>query len=114
MEVAFLKDHKLGGLILQFMPTNLLGAIWLQFAQAISGSKKHRACAACGQRFEVSPDKFRKSKFYCGDACRARMYRSRKDQAQQLAAEGKTPKEIAATLDSDVKTINKWIQQRKR
>jgi DNA-binding NarL/FixJ family response regulator len=62
---------------------------------------------------ELSPEIARTSRLFCSESCRARAYRERKEKAVQLAAEGKTPKEIAAELDSDVKTVKGWIKQRK-
>ncbi len=109
VRVAFRRDRRVGGFLLQIVPNTLLGAVWLQLAEAISGYKKHRACAACSNWFEVSPEKFRKSRHYCSEPCRSRAYRSRKDKAQQLANEGKTIKEIAAQLGSDAKTIRGWL-----
>jgi len=111
VRVVFGRDleQRLGGFLLQIMPNTLLGALWLQLAEAISGSKKHRACTACGNWFEVSPEKFRTSRHYCSEPCRSRAYRSRKEKAHLLAAEGKSIKEIAALLGSDAKTIKGWL-----
>lgn len=111
VRVAFGRDpeKRIGGFLLEIMPNTLLGALWLQLAETISGSKKHRACAACGNWFEVSPEKFRKSRHYCSEPCRSRAYRSRKEKARQLNNEGKTIKEIAVLLGSDKKTIRGWL-----
>ncbi len=109
VKVIFARDRRVEGFILQIMPNALLGALWLQLAETISGSKKHRACAACGKWFEVSPEKFRRSRNYCSEPCRSRAYRSRKEEARKLANEGKTIKEIAARLGSDAKTIRGWL-----
>jgi hypothetical protein len=111
VRVAFGRDpeQRVGGFLLQIVPNTLLGALWLQLAETISGYKQHRACAACGNWFEVSPEKFRKSRHYCSEPCRSRAYRSRKEKARQLANEGKTAKKIAALLGSDAKTIRGWL-----
>jgi hypothetical protein len=112
VRVSFARDKRVGGFVLQILPINLLGAIWLQLAETISGSKKHRACEACGEWFEVSPQKYRKSKHYCGEHCRSRAYRSRKEQARKMSVEGKTIAEIKAALGSDTKTIKGWLKER--
>jgi len=106
-------DRKLGGFAFKVVPESLLGALWLQFALAVAGNKKYRACGACGQWFEVSPDVARTSRSYCKEACRARAYRARKDRAQAMAAEGKSIKQIAEELGSDEKTVTGWLLQNK-
>jgi hypothetical protein len=106
-------DEQRGRMVLSLLPETLLGALWLQFAQAIGGNKEYRACHVCGKWFEVSPEMTRSDRRTCSDSCRSKAYRERKDWAVRLAAEGKTPKEIAEELDSDVKTVKGWIKQRK-
>jgi hypothetical protein len=113
-QARLLKDRRRGGLTIQIMPENLLGAIWLQFAEAVSGNKKYRACATCGRWYELSPDKARADSVYCREACRSRAYRARKEKAVQLAGEGKTPKQIAADLGSDAKTVRGWLKRKEK
>ena len=40
-----------------FLSVFLLGAFWLQLADAITGNKKYRSCLECGRWFEISADK---------------------------------------------------------
>jgi hypothetical protein len=112
--VALEEDRKLGGLALQVKPRSLLAALWLQFARAVAGNKQYRACRTCGQPYELDPKIARKSRQYCSEACRSRAYRGRKERAQALAAEGKSPKEIAEELESDVKTVKGWLKPPRR
>ena len=103
------------GFNLVFAPDSLLGVLWLQFAQAISGYKEYRRCQleGCGKWFEISLEQtgFRKSRHYCSDRCRIKAYRTRQDEARQLRANGTTVKDIAAQLGSDTKTVRGWVQQ---
>jgi hypothetical protein len=105
----------LGKRVLQIIPDNLLSAMWLQFAQAIDGNGKHRACKECGKWFEISGEDtgFRINRVFCSDPCKSRDYRKRKEQAQHLKAEGKSFKDIAKELDTDIETIKKWVAKRK-
>jgi hypothetical protein len=112
VKLAFARDRRVAGFVLQIVPVNLVGSLWLQLAEAISGSKKHRACEACGIWFELSPEKNRTSRHYCSEHCRSRAYRSRKEQARKMAGEGKTVAKIAAALGSDAKTIKGWLKER--
>lgn len=108
-----LYDRERGKRLLRFIPHNLLGALWLQFAQAIDGNKEYRSCKECGKWFEMSLDAFRTSRLFCSDPCKSKDYRKRKDRAQQLRAEGGSVKDIAKELGTDVETIKKWVAKRK-
>jgi hypothetical protein len=108
----FARDPLTGKMDLQVMPKNLLGALWLQLAEAIGGGKKFRQCDTCGGWFEVAPRHNRADRQFCTDACRSRAYRGRQDRARQLAAEGRRLPAIAKELGSDVKTVRKWVTGR--
>ncbi len=60
-----------------FVPSNLIGAMWLQFAEAVGGHKNYRECRQCGRWFELHPDVARTNRLYCSPACRAKAYRAR-------------------------------------
>lgn len=106
-------DEDQGRPVTRIVPGSLLGALWLQFHLAISGQKTYRQCEVCQGWFEISPKVNRVTKQYCGDACRSQAYRDRQIRAQQLYDKGKSFKQIAEVLDSDVPTIKKWIRRRK-
>ena len=74
---------------LQIIPKNLLGAMWLQLAAAMAGSKEYRACADCGKWFEISRDGRAgrggtMRKLYCNSACKLRDFRRKK--AEKITA----------------------------
>lgn len=94
---------------LHLAPVNLLGAMWLQLARAVSGNKAFRECGRCGKPFELSPDRTRKSRKYCSERCRSRAYRVRIDAAQEMRRAGKTLGQIAAELGSDIPTVKGWV-----
>ena len=58
-------------------PTDLLSALWLQFATAVSGKQQYRACSRCGKLFGVSAlttdsgraRRSRDDKKYCSARC---------------------------------------------
>jgi hypothetical protein len=105
----FVQDPRTGRLELQVVPDNLLGALWLQLAEAIGGGKQFRQCAICGGWFEVSG---RSDQRVCTQACRSKAYRARQDRARQLAAEGRGFPAIAKELGSNAKTVRKWVTGR--
>lgn len=61
---------------LTITPPNLLGAMWLQFAQFASGAYQLKRCAGCGQLFRTGAGgRKRADAITCSDACRQRKRR---------------------------------------
>ncbi len=58
-----------------FQPSNLLAAIWLQFAQAITQGYALEACSECGEPIQVGRGGKRKDTKTCGARCRQRRKR---------------------------------------
>ena len=94
---------------LHVVPTSLAAALWLQFAKTIEGDKEHRQCEQCNRWFEVAAEKREDAKF-CQNACRSKAYRERQKTARKLRNEGVPVREIARRLESDTKTITRWIK----
>ena len=92
------------------LPGNLLAALWIQFAQAIADDKEFRQCLECGEWFELSTERFRKSRKYCTDACKSQGYRDRKAKALRMAQAGKTTADIAAAIGMKESTVEEWIK----
>jgi hypothetical protein len=64
-----------GSQSLAIVPPNLLGAMWLQFAQFASGAYQLKRCL-CGRYFQTGAGaKKRKDAITCSDACRQRKKR---------------------------------------
>ena len=61
-----------------FRLPNLLSAMWLQFAQAVTGEFQLRACPVCNNYFQVGPGGRRADATTCGDTCRQRKSRKGK------------------------------------
>ena len=101
------RDEKLN---MRFVPRSLISAIWVQFARAIEGNRTFSQCAHCSRWFEEATEKRSDAKF-CTDACRYKAYRRRQVKARELSNNGKSVHEIAAELDSDVKTVKGWISK---
>lgn len=95
------------------MPRSLQDAIWLQFGLAVVGCKKFGACEVCGKPFEISPQVARTSRRLCGQKCKDRAHRQRRDKVFELAARGVGPKEIAKRVGSQLVTVKKWLAKRK-
>lgn len=104
-------DEARNRLELRIVPQNLIGALWLQFARAISGQKAYRRCEECGAWFEVSREVTRSDRLYCSNACRTRAYRKRKELAQQMYKTGKRIEEIAQALGSEESTVAGWVKE---
>ena len=106
---ALVHDFKEVTTVLRLIPESLLGCLWLQLAEAISTLKDIRPCPVCRQWFDVK-GRARKDKQFCGNACRLRAYRGRKEKARQLHAAGNTVTEIATELDADREAVKGWIK----
>ncbi|MCP4317732.1 MAG: hypothetical protein GY789_17365 [Hyphomicrobiales bacterium] len=78
-------DEIAGRPTVRIIPINLVGALWLQFANAIEGNHDFGQCASCGSWFVVVPGAGRPDKRYCSDACRMRAYRKRKKAPKKRA-----------------------------
>ena len=55
------------------VPNSLIGAIWLDFTNAINGNVPYRRCIECGDAFPVSPKAHRKQ--FCSAKCRIAKHR---------------------------------------
>jgi hypothetical protein len=106
-------DGEVGKAYLVQEPDNLGGALWLQFAQAVTAGTRFRVCKECGEWFALPLRGARITREYCTDACRIRAYRGRQERARALAAEGKEPREIARELDTTASVVRKWLKSGK-
>lgn len=98
VSVSLLHDaSSTSGAAMRVTPKNLLGAVWLQLAQAVDGNKTYRACDACGDWFELAPDSMystrakgvgRSNRRYCSDRCKSLAYRRRRAEQSGAAAAG--------------------------
>ena len=65
---------------LYIVPNNLLAAMWLQFAQAVSTQTDLRRCLHCPTWFTYGPGTGRrKTAFYCSDRCRRAAHRAKEE-----------------------------------
>ena len=104
-------DPDLQRSVFSIRPPHLLGALWVQFALAISGGWKHRRCRHCNKWFELSPEHsgFRTNRLYCQTNCRIREARKRQALARELASQRVSATKIAKQLDTDVDTVRGWL-----
>jgi hypothetical protein len=96
---------------LYFVPTNLLGLMWLQLAEAIAGTRTFRQCSACKTWIVISRAKegSRSSRFTCSTACRMRLYYRRQTEARRLCGKGIPVTEIARRLSAKPEKVRRWI-----
>ena len=94
----------------QLEAVSLCGALWLQFWHAVTGDHDYRRCEQCMRWFEVGANTRADAK-YCRDACKSRAYRSRRDRARTLRAQGASLRAIARELESEIKTVKKWVSE---
>lgn len=80
-------DGSKASLAMYFVPSSLIGAMWLQLSEAIAGHKTYRDCRQCGHIFELRPDTARTNRVYCSNACKTKAYRLRPRRAPTTSAE---------------------------
>jgi hypothetical protein len=68
---------------LSAVPTNLLGAIWLQCARAIEGVGRYQRCPQCLDWFAVHPKAMRENTSYCSTRCRVAAFRARREKGSE-------------------------------
>jgi hypothetical protein len=106
-------DWRKGRCLFTHAPTNLLGAMYVQFARALEGAKDYRRCEGCSGWLEVKRKNNPKPALYCSRSCRNRAHQARKEKARAMFAKGKSHKEIAAELNARVAAIKQWVKKRK-
>lgn len=95
---------------LRMKPISLIGAMWLQTALSMTGTKAFRQCPVCGRAIEISrTGGARPDAVYCSNACRTKNARQRQKEARQLHAEGREPAQIAKRLGADLATVRGWL-----
>lgn len=96
------------------IPTALLAAMWLQFAQHVSGEKKIRRCEICNQWADVTDCRENwTSHELCVNRDKVRKHRKIK-QINELLAEGKSIEQVAQVVGEDTRTIKRWLVPKKR
>jgi hypothetical protein len=96
-------------------PKNLVGAMWLQFAQRVIGEVRIRLCKICGKQIKIAREKGgrRADRELCSAACRQANQRQRVKEAHRLHGEGLTPLQIANQMGARIAVINNWISKMK-
>jgi hypothetical protein len=90
-------------------PKNLLGAMWVQFAQSIDSGGSSKRCGKCGNWMQLAPGTNRSDRDFCSDRCRVNAYRQRKKSAVALHRKGMASRVIAKKIGSDLETVRGWL-----
>jgi hypothetical protein len=102
-----------GMLRLRTQVDTLMVAMKLQLVLSIVEHKHYRTCEQCQKPFEVTPQVNRSDRIYCSDNCRVKAYQRRRKQAIALRHAGRTLREIAKAVGSDMATVKKWVEEEK-
>ncbi len=99
---------------LHFVPRSLAGALWSQFARAltVAGNGNYRNCAQCGRWFELNPLTARTSRQYCRGVCRTNHHRAKKIRAAEMAKAGQSHEQIARELSTSPEAVGRWISSK--
>jgi len=96
-------------------PDSLLGAIWLQVANAIETKVSFKTCKSCGAMFGLSPTENRRSREHCSNACKTSACRQRELDARKMHANGNNIDFIVQKLGSTShEVVEKWLTKDKK
>lgn len=96
---------------LRFEPKSLIGAMWLQAAQAASEGVAFRKCEACGRAIAIARTTGARSDAkFCSDACKSRGYRQRRSRTLALAEKGWKAGRIAKELGTTTAVVRGWLR----
>jgi hypothetical protein len=113
LSLASGRDPRTGRRVVGFTHDDLAGFLLFQFARAWLGDWQLRRCDGCGKWFRLLPAVNRANRTSCSNSCRVNLCRRRRRQAVQLAeqlrAEGKSMREIAREVGSDMDTVKGWL-----
>jgi hypothetical protein len=93
----------------ELLPRSHRAGHWLMISLDINDNRQYRSCGQCGKWFEFLTSTRRTTRMYCSNACRSKTYRGRQDQARRLHEEGVPSGDIARELETDVKTVKRWV-----
>lgn len=85
-----LEEDNQGNLIYGNQPKNVLGAMWYQLSQVVTGVARLNRCLVCGRPIVVKRGG-RSDRVYCSDRCKMRASRSGK-RVRKQSKTAKTPK----------------------
>jgi hypothetical protein len=65
---------------IQLVPSDLLGALWLQFAEALASNHEYKKCKQCGAWFAIASGEDGRTarREFCSDPCKSKDYRERR------------------------------------
>jgi hypothetical protein len=101
---------KSGDISSRVVPQSLLGCLWLELEETITGDRTQIPCPVCSEWFEVRSSGARSDKMYCSPRCKTKAHREVIGKARQLRAEGKTPKQIAKAISRDEAVVKNWLR----
>lgn len=114
LQTYLVHDSTTGKSIISLWPQHLLGALWIQLANAICWERSHYKCGGCRKWFEAA----RRSRAghdvrFCSTTCRSRAHREKVEAAFHMHEEGKEDREIAKELNVKVGQIREWLNKKK-
>jgi hypothetical protein len=92
---------------------SIRGFMYVQLCISMIQRRQFQQCKVCGKWFQLAPGVGRADKTTCSPSCRFISYRRRKQQAVELYAKGKSIKEIAKKLGSEVNKVKQWVSKAK-
>lgn len=101
---------------LRLVPNDLLGAMWLQFTEAIAKNRDYAKCESCGRWMEISTQQSGATarRRFCSDRCRLQSHRKQRRAVLALAEAGISIPEIARRTGKEARQVRTWVKQVQR
>lgn len=93
--------------------SNLLHALWIQFAAAVALNARVRRCSGCKGWIENSLSFKRSHAQFCNETCRLRAYKQRKRDAYEMHAAGHSCQFISEGTGIPLATLKRWFTTKK-
>lgn len=110
-ELAYNVSTEASGLQSAMVAIGLQSSLLVQAAEAFTNGWVLRNCSYCYQ--PIAPEENRTDRKYCCDSCRIQAHKQRRKEAIAMHATGKSLKQIAAKLDTDILTVRRWLKTKK-
>jgi hypothetical protein len=101
-----------GDICSRVVPQSLLGCLWLELEDTITGDRTQIPCPVCSEWFEVRSSGVRSDKMYCSPRCKTKAYRELVHTARQLRSEGRSPKQIAKAISRNEAVVRNWLKRK--
>lgn len=110
LEIGYVANPVHGGLQSNFVTFGLGNSLLVQATEAVANQWVLRNCPHCGSPIAAAEN--RTDRVFCSNSCRVQDYKKRMKKAIEMHSKGKSVRQIAAAVGSDVPTVRGWLNRK--